>query len=98
MVKWWRWTASDAESHFQVWLLTDALARAAMRVLRAVPKYWEIIEDWFVPRALRVAPSHVKDNVVEEKTCGINTRVAGILFHVLKQAILTSRTASSSSS
>ena len=84
VVEWWKWCWTVAEKHYYIWLQTPILEKNYLKILDALPRRWELIEDWFLPRILAVVPAKLKDSVMHEKTYGIDHKVTDVLFGLLK--------------
>jgi hypothetical protein len=55
-----------------------------MKIRDPLPRRWESIEDWFLPKILSIVPVKLKDSIMQEKTYGVDASVADVLFHLLK--------------
>ena len=85
VVDWWRWCNGQADKCYQLWLRTPILERNQIKkVASPLPRRWEPIEDWFLPKILAVVPAKLKDNVMQEKVYGVDARVVDVIYHLLK--------------
>ena len=79
-----RWCWTTAERHYDTWLRTPILERNHLKILDVLPRRWELVEDWFLPRVLATVPTKLKDSIMQEKTYGIDHRVVDVLFSLFK--------------
>lgn len=84
VVDWWRSCNAIAEKHYRTWLQTPILMRNTLRVHESLPRRWESIEDWFLPKLLAIVPVKLKDSIMQERLYGADPRVVEVIFHLLK--------------
>ena len=85
VVDWWRWSNSCAERHYKTWLKMPIMERHKLKLTPdTLPRRWESIEDWFLPKIMAIVPTKLKDSVMQERVYGIDARVVDVLYSLLK--------------
>ena len=85
VMDWWQWCYGNAKSTYQRWLHTNILQRNSLTVGLTTPRFYETIENYFLPRILAIIPSKLKDSIMQEKVYGIEATVTEVMFKLLKQ-------------
>ena len=85
VTEWWDWTVSVADRCYRRWTSLPVNQRVGLdRVTDAVPRRWEFIDSWFMPRILKAMTSRLHEQIKQEQTYGQLARVVEILFSLLK--------------